>query len=141
MRKSATTKSMVVLAALSLGLAACGSDESSDTAEAESAPEQSTDSGDASEELPTIVVTTNILGDVVDEIVGDAADVVTIMPVGADPHDFQASAKEVDTMMNADALIVNGAAFEEGLLDIIDNAEDEGVPTFEAISVVETIEK
>ncbi len=42
--------------------------------------------------------------------------------------------------VNADALIVNGAGFEEGLLDVIDSARDEGVPTYEAIDAVETIE-
>ena len=118
---------MAVFAAL--GLAACGSDTGSDASGAA-----------APSDLPTIVVTTNFLGDVVGEIVGDSAEVVTIMPVGADPHDFQASAQQVDTMVNADALIVNGAAFEEGLLDVIENAEAEGVPTFEAISAVTTIE-
>ncbi|MEL6893650.1 MAG: zinc ABC transporter substrate-binding protein, partial [Actinomycetota bacterium] len=146
------------MATISLVLAACGSDDDAagdgESGDAASADDTDADAdGDASAEqspaqadteseveLPTIVVTTNILGDVVSEVVGDAAEVVTIMPVGADPHDFQASAQEVDTLMNADALIVNGAAFEEGLLDVIESAEDEGIPTFEAISVVETIE-
>ena len=113
-----------LVAVLGLGLAACGSDDTSSS----------------SPGTPTIVVTTNILGDVVAAVVGDAAEVVTIMPVGADPHNFQASAQEVDTLMNADAVIVNGAGFEEGLLDVIENAVDGGIPTFEAISVVDTID-
>ena len=46
-------------------------------------------------QVPTIAVTTNVLGDVVEAVVGESAEVVTIMPVGADPHDFQASAQEV----------------------------------------------
>ncbi len=116
-----------VLAAMALMLAACGSDD------------DDTETG-ASGDLPTVVVTTNILGDVVDELVGDQAEVITIMPVGADPHDFQPSAQEVDQILQADALIVNGTSFEEGLLDVIDSAKDSGVPTFEATSAVETIE-
>jgi zinc/manganese transport system substrate-binding protein len=149
--------SIVVLAGLSLVVASCGSDstaepersepettatlESSAGDEAATAPTESavTEPADV-EELPTIVVTTNILGDVVSEVVGESANVVTIMPVGADPHDFQASAQEVDVMVNADALIVNGEGFEEGLLDVIENATDEGVATFEAMSVVESLE-
>ncbi len=91
-------------------------------------------------QVPTIAVTTNVLGDVVEAVVGESAEVVTIMPVGADPHDFQASAQEVVAINTADALIVNGAGFEEGLLDVIDAAGNEGVPTFEAISAVDTIE-
>ena len=50
-------------------------------------------------EKPLIVVTTNILGDVVSKAVGELFDVETIMPPGADPHVFQASAKQVDRMM------------------------------------------
>ena len=88
----------------------------------------------------TVVVTTNILGDVVGQLIGGQAEVVTIMPVGADPHDFQASAQEVDQLLEADALIVNGGGFEEGLLDVIGSAVDAGVPVFEATASVETIE-
>ena len=154
MRTSLNRSSLAIFASAGLVLTACGSDSGDDAtdepaveddapadedgeAQADSAPSQA---DEASSEIPTIVVTTNILGDVVEEVVGDAAEVVTMMPVGADPHGFQASAQEVDTMMSADALIVNGAALEESLLDVIEAAEDDGVPTFEAISAVETIE-
>ncbi len=115
------------LAAMALVLAACGTDDGETEAATNS-------------DLPTVVVTTNILGDVVGELVGDQAEVITIMPVGADPHDFQPSAQEVDQILEADALIVNGSDFEEGLLDVIDSAGDAGVPMFEATSAIETIE-
>lgn len=123
----APRKLVALIGALSLGLWACG-DSDADT------------EASASADRPTVVVTTNILGDVVENLVGDAADVVVIMPVGADPHDFQASAQQVAQMGEADALIVNGADFEEGLLDVISSATSDGVPTFEAISAVSTIE-
>lgn len=89
---------------------------------------------------PAVVVTTNILGDVLEALAGDQVEVVTIMPVGADPHTFQASARQANRMREADALIVNGAGFEEGLRDVIEAATNDGTPTFEAISAVETIE-
>ncbi len=88
----------------------------------------------------TVVVTTNILGDVVENLVGDEFDVVTIMPVGADPHDFQPSAEQVAQIEEADVLIVNGAGFEEGLLDVIEAAESDGVPVFEAMSAITPLE-
>lgn len=97
------------------------------------------DSG-AAGSRPTVVVTSNVLGDVVTGVVGDGFDVVTIMPVGADPHDFQASARQVAQIGEADVLIVNGAGFEQGLVDVIEAAEADGVPVFEAVGVVETIE-
>jgi len=89
---------------------------------------------------PTVVVTTNILGEVVENLVGDEADVVTIMPVGSDPHDFQASAQQVAQIGDAELLVANGAGFEVGLLDVIESAEADGVPVFEAIDAVETLE-
>ena len=151
MRKLLSRSNFAIVATAGLVLAACGSDDDDATdesvAEAEATEEDASATGDSAEtadpastELPTIVVTTSILGDVVSEVVGDAAEVVTIMPVGADPHGFQASAQEVDVMMSADALITNGGGLEESLLDVIEAAEDDGVPTFEALSAVETIE-
>lgn len=129
-----TACQMFLTASLLMVLAACGSGESGDAA-AGGAP-----AAGGTTERPTIVVTTNILGDVVDELIGEQANVVTIMPVGADPHDFQASAQEVDQLLRADALIINGGDFEEGLLDVIESAGDEGVPTFEALEAVDALE-
>lgn len=81
-------------------------------------------------ERPTVVVTTNILGDMVTEVVGGLADVEVIMPLGSEPHEFAASAREAEAMAEADLLVVSGAGFEEGLLDIIDDVRDAGVPIF-----------
>lgn len=135
---------------MALALAACGSGgEVASAGDQAASPEtvtsveggsSSTDVEESPLELPTIVVTTNVLGDVVSEVVGDAATVITIIPVGVDPHDFQPSAREIDELMRADGLIVNGGAYEEGFLDVIDAAIEEGVPTFEALSAVSTIE-
>ena len=106
-----------------LPLTACGSDESA--------------SPDAK---PTVVVTHSILGDVIEQAVGEHVEVVTIMGPGADPHDFGASAWDVDTIQSADLLIVNGGGFEEGLLDILENATSDGIATFEALSAVQVLE-
>ncbi|MDG0975604.1 MAG: metal ABC transporter substrate-binding protein [Ilumatobacter sp.] len=137
--------SLALIGGLALATTACGSDGNAPTADADSTAASATDvaSADDSEstgEIATVVVTTNILGDVVSELLDNQADVVTIMPVGADPHDFQASAQEINRMLSADALIVNGANFEEGLIDVIESAEEAGVPLHEAISVVGTME-
>jgi zinc/manganese transport system substrate-binding protein len=134
-----------VLAGLMLIATACGSDSAASTTDSESnaAPATgapSTDNSQSVGEIATVVVTTNILGDVVSELLDGQAEVITIMPVGADPHEFQASAQEINRMLNADVLIVNGANFEEGLIDVIESAEEEGVPIYEAISAVETLE-
>ena len=70
---------------------------------------------------PQIVVTTDILGDIVGEVVGDLAALEVVMPSGVSPHEFQASARQAETMENADLLITNGAGFEAGMADIIES--------------------
>ena len=131
-------KLLGLLAVLSLVAAACGSGDEVDAASGVAGT--AIDATLASSDAPTVAVTTNILGDVVANLVGSEMNVMTIMPVGADPHDFQASAQQVAAMGDAAVLVANGAAFEEGLLDVIETAETDGVPVFEAIWAVETIE-
>jgi zinc/manganese transport system substrate-binding protein len=93
----------------------------------------------ATPERPLIVVTTNILGDVLTHIVGDEAEVMTLMRPDADPHSFEISAREAAGMQGAELLISNGLGLEEGLQQHIDAAGAAGVPMFAAGDVVETI--
>lgn len=85
-------------------------------------------------DLPLVVATTNILGDVLQHLAGDQFDVVTIMPAGADPHTFHPSPRDVGSIESADAIIANGASFELALLDAVDAAKSTGTPVFEAIT-------
>lgn len=92
----------------------------------------SSDPGASHPDRPTVVVTYSVLGAVVREAVGDAADVVVLMPNGADPHEWAPSAKDIATLQHADLVVRNGLDLEGGLLDALDTAEDDGVPTFVA---------
>jgi zinc/manganese transport system substrate-binding protein len=69
---------------------------------------------------------TTALGD----LVGSEVAVQVIVPVGADAHEFAPSARQAETMENADLLVVNGLGYEEGMGDIIDNAIDAGATSF-----------
>jgi zinc/manganese transport system substrate-binding protein len=75
---------------------------------------------------PSIVVTTNIVGDLVRNLVGGDASVDVVMPPNADPHDFAPSARQAQSMREADLLVVNGLGFEAGLIDTVDAAEGDG---------------
>ena len=79
---------------------------------------------------PNIVVTYSVLGSVVTDLVGDATDVTTLIPDGQDPHDYQPSARDIETINNADIVVSNGLDFEEGLLEVLATAETKGVPQF-----------
>lgn len=86
----------------------------------------------AAGDRPLVVVTTNILGDVVGELVGDQVEVMTLMRPNADPHSFEISAQEAARLRTADLLVSNGLGLEEGLQQHVDAAAAEGVPTVEA---------
>ena len=79
---------------------------------------------------PQIVVTYSVLGSVVTDLVGDAAEVTILIPDGQDPHEFQPSARDIETINNADIVISNGLDFEEGLLEVLASAEENGVPQY-----------
>ena len=73
-----------------------------------------------------IVATTNVLGDLVSQIVGDRAQVQALMPVGVDPHEFQPSSSQVAAMAQADLVVANGLGLEEGILDLLTTLEGDG---------------
>ena len=79
---------------------------------------------------PNIVVTYSVLGSVVADLVGDAADVTILIPDGQDPHDFQPSARDIETINNADIVVSNGLDFEEGLEDVLASAIESGVSVY-----------
>lgn len=79
---------------------------------------------------PNIVVTYSVLGSVVTDLVGDAAEVTTLIPDGQDPHDYQPSARDIEAINNADIVVSNGLDFEEGLLEVLATAETKGIPQF-----------
>lgn len=93
-----------------------------------------------SDDGPLIVVSTNILGDVVENVVGDQAEVLTLMKPDADPHSFEISAQEAGRVRSADLLVANGLGLEEGLQQHLDAAADDGVATFVAGDAVEVLE-
>lgn len=86
-------------------------------------------SGDEPEQVGgvRVVATTTILGDIARNIVGDTGTVEVLLPVGADPHDYQPSSAQVAAIYSADLVIVNGLGLEEGLSDVLAGASGDGI--------------
>jgi zinc/manganese transport system substrate-binding protein len=125
--RSARARRVAVAAALVVpAIGACGGDDQAGNGSDAS-------SGTANE--LRVVATHPILGDIVTNVLDDAAEVEVIIPAGADPHEFQPSAQDVEAITEADLVVANGRDFEEGLLDALDAAADDGVPVFEVASV------
>jgi zinc/manganese transport system substrate-binding protein len=93
----------------------------------------------AASDKPLIVVTTNILGDVVQNVVGDQAEVRVLMKPNADPHSFEISAQDGAMMRQADLIVTNGLGLEEGLQQHIDSAQSADVPVLVAGDVIEPL--
>ena len=100
-------------------LAACGSDDAD------------TSSGPSADGTPVVFVTTGILGDITENVVGDLAEVEVLLPPSGDPHDFEPSAQQVAAMTEADLVIANGLGLEEGLASTLESVEADGVQVFE----------
>lgn len=76
----------------------------------------------AQDEPLDIVASFTILADVAQNVAGDAAVVTSLMPAGADPHTFEPTPRDLTALADADVVFTNGAFFEEGLLEAIENA-------------------
>jgi zinc/manganese transport system substrate-binding protein len=77
-----------------------------------------------------VVVTYSILGSVVKELVGDSVNVVALMPNGADPHEWEPSAKDIETLYKADLIVQNGLELENGMQKVLKEASSRGIKTF-----------
>ncbi|MFD5476460.1 zinc ABC transporter substrate-binding protein AztC [Streptomyces hawaiiensis] len=84
------------------------------------------------DDRPRVVVTTNILGDITQEIVGDQAEVTVLMKPNADPHSFGLSAMQAAQLERADLVVFNGLGLEENVLRHVRAAREAGTATFEA---------
>ena len=94
---------LICLIALSLALGACG---------------------DSQPDGLTVTATTGIAADITEAVAGRDVDVETLLPAGASPHDFAASAKERAELEDADLVVAWGAGLEAGLpLDDVDPLE------------------
>ena len=157
------TSRLVLIPAAALALAApltaCSSEDSSTEATnsgtAETAEEATSEA--TSEETPeeaseetsaptgqavTVVATTTMLGSVAEQIAicaDTGSTVTTLMPIGADPHDFSPSSAQVAEMVQADMVIANGLGLEAGLDDSLENAASDGVSVIQIADMVDPI--
>jgi len=86
-----------------------------------------------------VVATTTMLGDIARNIVGDGGIVEVLLPIGADPHDYEPSSFQVSVIYDADLVIANGLGLEEGLSDVLAGAADDEVNVVEVAVRVDPV--
>lgn len=64
------------------------------------------------EERPLVVTTVSMVNDMAKNIFGDKAEVVCVVPIGADPHLFEPTAESAKLVNKADLALMNGLYLE-----------------------------
>ncbi len=85
----------------------------------------------ASGDRPLVMTSTTVLADIVRNVAGDGVQVDSVIPLGADAHEFQASASQAQQLRRAKVVFIFGLGFEDSLRDFFDVARKEGVPVVE----------
>ncbi|GAE36637.1 metal ABC transporter solute-binding protein, Zn/Mn family [Halalkalibacter akibai] len=125
---------------LSSFLAACGGNEPVE--EVQDLPEQPATEEPIVEEVETLELFTTIfpLEDFARKIGGDFVNVTNLVPVGADAHTFEPTAREMISVAEGDAFIYNGSGLEGFADALIETIEGEGVAIVEASEGIELID-
>jgi zinc/manganese transport system substrate-binding protein len=91
------------------------------------------------DDVPLVVATTSIMGDIASAVVGDEGSVEVLIPIGVDSHDFQPSAQQASLVAGADLVVANGLGLEEGLADILSSAVADDIEVIELAPLVDPI--
>lgn len=68
----------------------------------------------------TITVTTTFIADMVNELIGDKADIELIIPAGEDPHLYVAKPEDLKKLKEADLVLYHGLHFEGKMVDALE---------------------
>ena len=137
----------VLAFALLFAVAGCSDDTDTDkpqpTATSTAARQAPTPTAEKMPEAPkiSVVTTTNIVADWVENIVGDNVEVFSLLPAGADPHTFQPGAQDVARVAEADLVLSIGLGLEEAWLhDVLENAARDEEAIVELGELIDPIE-
>jgi len=100
---------ILILIALTLVLTACGANSASDSGIS----------------APVVLATTTFLADIARNVAGDRLTVESLLPIGADPHSYEATPADVTKIAGSKVLIINGAEYEHFLEPLLKNAGGE----------------
>lgn len=98
----------------------------------------------SAQERPTVVATFSVLADFASVLVGDDADVVSLVPRGAEVHEYELRPADFQALERADVVVYNGLSLEQWLpqirsvvgrsVPIVGIAEASGIETLPILS-------
>ncbi len=74
----------------------------------------------SSSKKPIVLTTTGMIGDMAKNLLGDIAEVKTMMGPGVDPHLYKASQGDMQLISDADIIVYNGLHLEGKLVEIFE---------------------
>ena len=96
-------------------LVACGNNQS------KSNSERVDSSTNEQADKKTVTVTTTFIEDMVNELIGDKANVNLIIPAGEDPHLYVAKPEDLKKLKEADLVLYHGLHFEGKMVDALES--------------------
>ncbi len=75
-----------------------------------------------------VVATTTVFADIVRNVAGDRATVISIIPAGAGPEDYEPKPDDARKLADADLIISNGVGLDDFLDQLIDAAGEGAAP-------------
>ncbi|XEC94247.1 metal ABC transporter substrate-binding protein [Paenibacillus tarimensis] len=130
--KAWPSKIVIIVAAFALVLAGCGGNDN---------PSEQQGTGSAAESSGKIQVVTTFypMYEFTSQVAGEHADVTALVPAGAEPHDWEPSAKDMAKIKEADVFVYNGIV--EGWVEqALKSAPNEKRIVVEASSGIELME-
>jgi len=120
-----TARSSVAALAVVAALAGCGDGSES--------------TGDGQTPTSSIVATTTIWADITSATLC-GLDVSSVIPTGADPHTYETSLRDRETLEQADVVVANGGGLEDSLTDLLSVIETNGTTVIEVMTRVDPLE-
>lgn len=101
---------VLVLAMMAVLLAACGDDD------------DDTDGREPAASEFSVAATTTIIADLARNVAGDRASVTSVIPPGADPHDFEPTPEDVETIAEARLILAHGLNYDSWARDLAEQS-------------------
>lgn len=120
-RRSSLVRAQAAAIVVSLVLAACGS----------GAVERDASPG---AEL-RVAVSIYPLAEAAERVGGERVDVEDLTPPGAEPHDIEPSSRQVDVLLDADAVIYLGRGFQPAVAELVGRASGEPLDILEGMDL------
>jgi ABC-type Zn uptake system ZnuABC Zn-binding protein ZnuA len=80
-----------------------------------------------SDDAVKVLASTTFLADIAQHVAGDRLQVGSLLPLGADPHAYQAAPSDVAKIAESDLLILNGVEYEHFIESLLENAGGERI--------------